>query len=677
MPKETILRDYQLEMLDRLHLAWEQHQSVMVQMPTGVGKTILLAEEIKNEKLKIKNDKGGVLVVAHRRELIAQISQTLDAFGIEHGLIVSGKPVDVTKRVQVASIQTLTKKIKNERLKIKNEELAADTMHNGSSDFSSQCSGAGGTLFTFNFSLIIIDEAHHALAKTYKMLWEQWPEARFLGLTATPCRMSGQGFTDLFDTLLQAKSISEFIDEGWLSDFEYMSVRPDNVVLSQVRSLSKRAVDGDYQTKEMALVLDCPESIAHLYECYASFAQGKKGIVYAIDKAHAQHIAEYYCAQGIRCCMIEAKTPVRERQQLVDDYRNGKVDVIVNVDIFSEGFDCPEVEFIQLARPTLSLSKYLQQVGRGMRVSPGKPHVLILDNVGLYQTFGLPTVERDWQQLFLGKEAGRGSQELSRCVVIDDEDDAELVNTQMVRIKKAGQKKSGLEVFLQNGFYGVMRNGRITCSAKFKRVKRLQKGCGFFALGTYMTRNEHNFGKLEEVTTVIDNGGQDLRVKLYGYVMWRKGYFYGSFEGGHYFFENSWDPVGNAYYDTDPNFVKVAGVEIGYANEHNSKYTPCMKLRVSTGRVSPRFNVWEMFYNKDIIIARDYLVVKRDHNHSYRISGYLDDSILVENEQQVGYQQIMPDGRKGQVFKMLPRGTSRSINHRHFGLRRVKAADND
>ena len=203
MPKETLLRDYQLEMLDRLHLAWEQHQSVMVQMPTGVGKTILLAEEIKNEKLKIKNDKGGVLVVAHRIELIDQISRTLDKFGIEHGLIVSGKSVDVTKRVQVASIQTLTKKIKNERLKIKNEELAADTMHNGSSDFSSQCSGAGGTLFTFNFSLIIIDEAHHALAKTYKMLWDKWPEARFLGLTATPCRMSGQGFTDLFDTLLQ------------------------------------------------------------------------------------------------------------------------------------------------------------------------------------------------------------------------------------------------------------------------------------------------------------------------------------------------------------------------------------------------------------------------------------------------------------------------------------------
>ena len=113
--KDTVLRDYQLEMLERLRKAWRRANHVMVQMPTGTGKTILLAEEIKNEKLRIKNGKGRVLVVAHRRELIAQISQTLDAFGIEHGLIVSGEPVDETKQVQVASIQTLTRKIKNEK----------------------------------------------------------------------------------------------------------------------------------------------------------------------------------------------------------------------------------------------------------------------------------------------------------------------------------------------------------------------------------------------------------------------------------------------------------------------------------------------------------------------------------------------------------------------------------
>ena len=186
----TVLRDYQQEMLERLHLAWEQHQSVMVQMPTGVGKTILLAEEIKNEKLKVKNEKlkidsdelknnsekGGVLVVAHRIELIDQISRTLDKFGIEHGLIVSGKPVEETKQVQVASIQTLARneklKIKSEKLKVKNEglKIKSEKLKVNSEDFS----------------LIIIDEAHHALAK---MAVCKVPRTDGYALQDEPCRL--------------------------------------------------------------------------------------------------------------------------------------------------------------------------------------------------------------------------------------------------------------------------------------------------------------------------------------------------------------------------------------------------------------------------------------------------------------------------------------------------------
>ena len=617
------LRAYQEEMIARLQKAWRRVNHVMMQMPTGTGKTVVIGEVIKREELA----GARVLVVAHRRELIEQIRETISAFGIPD------------ERVAVESIQRLSRHI---------GEVAYEP------------------------SLVIIDEAHHAQAKTYRMLWERWPKARFLGLTATPCRMGGQGFTELFDTLLQSQRISKFIEQGWLSDFEYISVSPDNAVMRQVGGLTKRGTDGDYQTKEMTLVLDVPESIERLYDSYARFARGKKGIVYAIDKAHAQHIAEYYEGQGVRCCWIEARTPAEERRKRVEDYRQGRLDVIVNVDIFSEGFDCPEVEFIQLARPTLSLSKYLQQVGRGMRVSAGKPHVLILDNVGLYQTFGLPTVDRDWPQMFLGQEAGKGVPGLSRCVVVDDHAEKELMDAQMVRIKRVGEKGTGLEVFLQNGFYGVMRNGKITCPAKFKRVERLQKDCGFFALGVYLSRNEQNYGRLEEVTTVIDKKGLDLRVRLYGLVQWRNGYFYGELNGGNYLLENSWDPVGNSYYNTDPNFTKVAGVEIGFANEHHSGNVLCMKLRCSTGRVSPRFFVWEMLYNRDIIVARDYLVVKKDHNHSYRIRGYLDDGILVESDEQFGYQQIMPDGRKGAFFRTLPTGTTRIMDQRRLGLKRAK-----
>ena len=627
------LRDYQQEMLERLLTTWERKRSVMVQMPTGTGKTHLMATVIRQA------GEGGVLVVVHRIELIAQISQTLSAFGVEHGTIVRGTETDEGKAVQVASIQTLARRMDKT---------------------------------TLNPALVIIDEAHHALAKTYRMLWDRWPEAKFLGLTATPCRMGGQGFGDLFDGLLQSQSISTFIHQGRLSDFEYISARPDSMLMRQVRLLTKRGADGDYQTREMATVMDVPESIAQLYDTYDTYARGKKGIVYAIDKAHARHIADYYGQHGVRCRWIEDRTPDRERRLTVEEYRKGDVDVIVNVDIFSEGFDCPEVEFIQLARPTLSLSKYLQQVGRGMRVSEGKAHVIILDQVGLYQTFGLPTADRNWQAWFDGTEKNKASRAIERCVAVDAETDKQLAMLQMMRIKKAGQPGAGLEIFLQDGRYGVMRNGRVTCPAKFKRIERLQKECGFFALGTYIVQDEGRTGKLAEVTTVIDRKGQDLKVRLYGTVWWCNGYFYGEVAGSSFLKENSWDPVGNSYYDTDPCFRKVAGVEIGFSCEHESRAVPCMKLRLSTGRVSPRFNIWEMFYNRDIIIARNYLVVKKDKNHSYRISGYLTDSVLVESEERYGYQQIMLDGRKGDFYGRMPKESTRVFNAARLGLQRAK-----
>lgn len=624
MPKQ--LRDYQQDILSKLEKVWRSHRSVMVQMPTGTGKTYLMATVIR-EYLHWQPDTQ-VLVVAHRRELLEQIRQTLTVLGLSN------------LQTRVESIQKLSRHTKEQG-----------------------CQPA----------LVIVDEAHHVLAKTYRILWDKWPKAKFLGLTATPCRLNGAAFTDLFDTLLQSWTIQEFIDKGWLSDFEYVSASPDSRIIKQIRLMKKRSADGDYQTKELATVMDVPESIEHLYRTYRQFANGKKGIVYAIDCEHGRHITEYYSGRGVSCAMIDARTPAEERLHIVEEYRRGEMDVLVNVDIFSEGFDCPEVEFIQLARPTLSLSRYLQQVGRGMRISEGKSQVLILDNVGLYQQFGLPTADRDWQQLFLGKEAGKGAQSLERCVVVNDErQEKELVNLKMVRIKNRGERRTGLEVFLQNGLYGVMRNGKITCPARFKKVKRLQSGCGFFALGIYLRRNERNFGKLEEITTVIDQRGQDLNVMLYGNVEWYNGYFYGEQIGSNFIKSNSWDPVGNSYYDSDPCFRKVAGVEVGFSKEHGSQVRPCMKLRQSTGRVSPRFYVSEMFYNHDIVIARDYLVVKTDRNHSYRIKGYLSDSVLVESEEQYGFQQIMLDGRMGQFYSRMPSESTRTFNATLLGLQRVQ-----
>ncbi|MCH5168089.1 MAG: hypothetical protein J1F27_00500 [Prevotellaceae bacterium] len=175
---------------------------------------------------------------------------------------------------------------------------------------------------------------------------------------------------------------------------------------------------------------------------------------------------------------------------------------------------------------------------------------------------------------------------------------------------------------------------------------------------------------------MIDRFGRDLDVRLYGRVRWEEGCFHGEWAGAHSLLNNYWDPVGNAYYDSYPGFAMVAGVEIANSHEHDSVNTSCRRLRVSTGNVSPRFNEREMYYNGDIVIARDYLVVKRDGNHSYRITGYLGASVLVESEERHGHQQIMPDGKKGQYFMRLPKEATRIFNYQQLGLQKVQEGVN-
>ena len=389
-----MLRDYQIEICEKVNEAFEAHRSVMMQMPTGTGKTIVLASLVKqylNKSLELRekslekrelNSKLNaisyqhcqVLIVAHRIELIEQIGEHLKQYGIEYGVIASGRKAKETKPVEVASIQTLSAKL---------------------SPLSS----------LFSPSLVVIDEAHHTLAKTYQMLWTAWPEAKFLGLTATPYRMSGDGFRDLFEVLVDSWSVKRFIADGWLSPYDYYSIRPDSEAQQEIDSLKKRGADGDFQIKELREKLDVRPSIERLFESFERFAFDKKGIIYAIDIAHAEHIAAYYRLQGVNAVAISSKTPAKERAEVIRTFKDeNRIQILVSVDLFSEGFDCPDVEFIQMARPTLSLAKYLQMVGRGLRPCKGKSCCTILDNVGLYRTFGLPSVDRDWGAYFVGNE---------------------------------------------------------------------------------------------------------------------------------------------------------------------------------------------------------------------------------------------------------------------------------
>ena len=482
-----MLRDYQIEICEKVNEAFKAHRSVMVQMPTGTGKTVVLASLV--QQFLHDNTDSAVVIVAHRKELVEQIQNTLKkVFFFENSPVPSAE--GATAHISVMSIQWLSRNIDMVRKKP---------------------------------DLVIIDEAHHALAKTYQMLWTAWPEAKFLGLTATPYRMSGDGFTDLFEVLVDSWSVKQFIADGWLSPYDYYSIRPDSEEQKEIDSLKKRGADGDFQMKELREKLDVRPSIERLYESFERFAFDKKGIVYAIDIAHAEHIAEFFREQGVAAYAISSKTPLPERKLLIEGFRKSSsfeekssdlfenhppspslplkkglhrfplnplspqgtgdlkpgrpglysqtssrpygvarelptqqscecltqqscdclcaegaaahsgaaahtgadgrsgaegrsgaaarseadgrsIQILVSVDLFSEGFDCPDVEFIQLARPTLSLAKYLQMVGRGLRVHEGKECCTIIDNVGLYRTFGLPSVDRDWGTFFLGNE---------------------------------------------------------------------------------------------------------------------------------------------------------------------------------------------------------------------------------------------------------------------------------
>ncbi len=451
--KNDVLRDYQKEMKVRLFEEWDRHRNVMVQMPTGTGKTHLLAAVVK-EFLR-RSGNSSVWIVAHRRELVEQIEETVARYGMRKEEGTRKK----NARVRVMSIQWLSRNWK---------------------DIDS---GEPG--------LIVIDEAHHALAETYRDLWERYPGARKLGMTATPCRLNGKGFTDLFDTLITSWTVAEFIGKGWLSVFDYVSIRANSEEQRLIDSLRKRGADGDYQVKEMNEVLNRQPGIERLYESIEKYAPGKKGIVYAISIAHARQIAAYYTAQGMKAVAIDSKTPAPERKRMVEEFRQGKIEVLVNVDIFSEGFDCPDVEFVQLARPTLSLAKYLQQVGRGLRKSGNKQTCMLIDNVGLYRIFGLPTRQWDWEAMFEGRMIGNAmvwarmenrwtvqyvpvqneTQDKELEVVITHDQLLDTIKNQESALSEKGAQ-ADLKAYYdrQSGLWGLRRGERMTAMPRYQEI---------------------------------------------------------------------------------------------------------------------------------------------------------------------------------------------------------------
>ena len=373
---ETLTSVTQVTFYDQNGKKAKVGRSVMVQMPTGTGKTYVMAAVVK--WFLDTYDEGEVWLVAHRRELVEQMQQTLDRFRLKYA--EKDTKLKAKARIRVLSIQWLVRHLNDEEVK---------KWHPG---------------------FIVVDEAHHALAVSYQDLFERYRLAMKMGMTATPCRMQKKSFGKLFDHLVDSPSTADFIRRGYLAPYNYVVIGLFSTDQLAINLLKGRGSDGDYAIKEMDEKLNVPPAIRRLYDSVRKYADGKKGIVYAIDISHAQAIAQCYSLLGIKAVALDSKTPAVTRQKMVEAFRKGELDCLVNVNLFDEGFDCPDVEYIQMARPTLSLAKYLQMVGRGLRINKEDPKkvCMIIDNVGNYRKFGFPDVPRNWAAMYAGLKAGKG-----------------------------------------------------------------------------------------------------------------------------------------------------------------------------------------------------------------------------------------------------------------------------
>ncbi|MCM1110220.1 MAG: DEAD/DEAH box helicase family protein, partial [Clostridium sp.] len=298
------LRDYQQDAKEKIFVQWDCVDNVLYQMPTGTGKTRLFTSIIRDISLSSlrENTRKSVLIIAHRTELIEQINESLNKYRIPHGIIAGAfkDRRDLLHPVQVASIQTITHP--------SNRQLAE----------------------AFHADYIIIDEAHHAMAQSYTRLWDYYPESKKLGVTATPWRMDGRGFRGIFDVLIPSMSIKAFLEKGWLAPYKYYSVPFDSQIRNEIEAIQDFGIDGDYKTSTLEQVVDTGRIRAQLLESYLEFVRGKKGIIYSISRNHSKHICNQFLGAGVRIADIDSETPTHLRKQLVRDFKNGELDIIVN-----------------------------------------------------------------------------------------------------------------------------------------------------------------------------------------------------------------------------------------------------------------------------------------------------------------------------------------------------------
>jgi superfamily II DNA or RNA helicase len=323
---------------------------VCYQLPTGGGKTVVFCYIATAAAARGSR----VVILAHRAEILEQIDRALTLFGVGHGVIAAGYPSTPNERVQIASVFTIVRQL--------------------------ACIG--------HFDLIVVDEAHHAVASTCHNILATLSDARVLGVTATPERLDGKGLDDIFEELVLGPTVRTLIDEKYLAPYVAFGpkIAPD---LSRVKNSL-----GDYQQDQLAEVMSDAVVIRSAVTEYRRICPGAKAIAFCVDTDHSRKVAKAFCDDGWRAAHVDGTTHRDERRDLIASLAGGSLDVLCNCGLISEGLDVSGVEAVILLRPTMSRALYLQQVGRGLR--PGKPRAVILDHAGCTLRHGLPDAPHGW-----------------------------------------------------------------------------------------------------------------------------------------------------------------------------------------------------------------------------------------------------------------------------------------
>ncbi len=345
------LRSYQLQAIASTRIAVMQSDRALLVMPTGSGKTVVFSEicRLANEKNK------QVLILVHRRELVTQASDKLTKAGVKHGIIAAGFDPS-NQPVQVASVQTLIRRL-----------------NSGS----------------FTPDLIIIDEAHHAVAGSWDKIIGHFSDAKIIGVTATPSRLDGRGLGSHFSTLVSGPSVAQLTKLGFLSPHRVFAPP----VIADLSNVKTRA--GDYANDQLSAAMDRPTITGDAIGHYRRLADGLPAIAFCCSIAHAKSVCESFNKAGYRAKLVTGKMPMEERDEAISGLADGRTQVLCSVDVVSEGTDVPAVSAAILLRPTQSEALYLQQVGRILRPQPGKI-AIVLDHVGSTLKHGFVDDVRAW-----------------------------------------------------------------------------------------------------------------------------------------------------------------------------------------------------------------------------------------------------------------------------------------